>query len=201
VKAALERARPGRVVCLSTIGAQATRTNLLTQLSLMEQALSGLNMPVTFLRPGWFMENFAWDIASARDHGVIASFLTPTDRPVPMIATADVGRVAAQLLQEESQGRRVVELEAASRISPDEAAAVLGQLLGHKVVAQAVPRESWPDLFLAQGMKNPEPRIRMLEGFNEGWIAFEGSENSIVKGKTSLETVLTAALSGVAVRG
>src|SRR5712664_3151922 len=36
VRAALESARPGRVVCLSTIGAQATRSNLLTQRTLME---------------------------------------------------------------------------------------------------------------------------------------------------------------------
>src|SRR6202040_3212992 len=59
VKAALESAHPGKVVCLSTIGAQATQSNLLTQRTLMEQALNELPMPVTFLRPGWFMENAA----------------------------------------------------------------------------------------------------------------------------------------------
>jgi hypothetical protein len=31
-----------------------------------------------------------------------------------------------------------------------------------------VPRESWDELFRLQGMKNPERRIRMLDGFNEG---------------------------------
>jgi hypothetical protein len=25
-------------------------------------------------------------------------------------------------------------------------------------------------------MKNPIPRIQMLDGFNEGWIAFQGGE-------------------------
>src|SRR5207245_909670 len=34
VRSALEAARPARVVCLSTIGAQATQVNLLTQLTL-----------------------------------------------------------------------------------------------------------------------------------------------------------------------
>jgi NAD(P)H dehydrogenase (quinone) len=125
VKTALEAARPGKVVCLSTIGAQATQSNLLTQRTLMEEALSGLGIPVTFLRPAWFMENFAWDVASARDEGVIHSFLQPLDRPVPMIATADVGRVAAELIQQEWKGRRVIELEAPSRISPNEAAVTL----------------------------------------------------------------------------
>ena len=37
VKTALEATRPRRVVCLSTIGAQATKPNLLTQRTLMEQ--------------------------------------------------------------------------------------------------------------------------------------------------------------------
>ena len=40
VRAALESARPNRVVCLSTIGADAEEDNLLTQRTLMEQALS-----------------------------------------------------------------------------------------------------------------------------------------------------------------
>jgi len=75
VKAALEAARPRKVVCLSTIGAQASQSNLLTQRSLMEHTLSQLSMPVTFLRPGWFMENSAWDVASARDEGIVRSFL------------------------------------------------------------------------------------------------------------------------------
>jgi len=51
VKAALESARPNKVLCLSTIGAQATKSNLQTQRTLIEQALQELPMPVTFLRP------------------------------------------------------------------------------------------------------------------------------------------------------
>src|SRR5262252_8560843 len=61
VQAALKAAAPAKVVCLSTVGAQAKQTNLLTQRTLLEQALSELKTPVAFLRPGWFMENFRWD--------------------------------------------------------------------------------------------------------------------------------------------
>ena len=39
-------------------------------------------------------------------------------------------------------------------------------------------------------MKDPIPRIQMLDGFNEGWIDFEGGEAGSTKGKTKLETVL-----------
>jgi NAD(P)H dehydrogenase (quinone) len=188
VKAALESARPGKVVCLSTIGAQAAQSNLLTQRTLMEQALSTLPMPVTFLRPGWFMENAAWDVAPARDTGVIHSFLQPLDKPVPMVATADVGRVAAELLQQRWSGRRVVELEGPRRITPKDIATAFATILGRAVRAEAVPRETWGALFKSQGMKNPTPRIQMLDGFNEGWIQFEGG--ALTKGVIELPTVL-----------
>jgi hypothetical protein len=41
-------------------------------------------------------------------------------------------------------------------------------------------------------MKNPIPRIRMLDGFNEGWIDFERGEAESQKGSVALETVLKA---------
>jgi NAD(P)H dehydrogenase (quinone) len=190
VTAALESARPGKVVCLSTIGAQSTRSNLLTQRTLMEQTLGELSMPVTFLRPGWFMENAEWDVASARANGVIASFLQPLDKPVPMVATADVGRVAAELLQQTWTGRRVVELEGPHRISPQDIAVAFEKILGHTVRVEAVPRQIWSGLFEAQGMRHPLPRIQMLDGFNEGWIDFEGGRAGTMKGHVELETVL-----------
>ena len=194
VKTALEAARPRKVICLSTIGAQATQPNLLTQRTLMEQELRELTIPVTLLRPAWFMENFAWDVASARDTGVIASFLQPLDKPFPMIATADIGRVAAELIQKDWNGCRVVELEAAHRITPNEVAATFAKILGRPVRIAAVPRETWGSLFKSQGMKNPIPRIQMLDGFNEGWIEFERGESGSMKGKVALETVLRGSI-------
>jgi uncharacterized protein YbjT (DUF2867 family) len=190
LRAALDAARPGRAVYLSTIGAQATQQNLLTQHTIIEQALNDLPVPITFLRPAWFMENSSWDVAQATSSGVVPSFLHPLDKPVPMIGTADIGRVAAELLRETWSGIRVVELEGPHRLTPNEIAATFARLLGRSVKMEAVPRETWESLFLSQGMKNPTPRIQMLDGFNEGWIEFESGEASSRKGKVALETVL-----------
>jgi hypothetical protein len=55
---------------------------------------------------------------------------------------------------------------------------------------EAVPRDTWEALFRSQGMKNPAPRIRMLDGFNEGWIEFESGQAGSRKGKVALKTVL-----------
>jgi hypothetical protein len=54
----------------------------------------------------------------------------------------------------------------------------------------AVPRETWEGLFRSQGMKNPIPRIRMLDGFNDGWIEFENGDTGSRKGEVALKSVL-----------
>jgi NAD(P)H dehydrogenase (quinone) len=190
LRSALEAAHPERAVYLSTIGAQATQPNLLTQHTIIEQALEPLPIPFTFLRPAWFMENCRWDVAAARENGVIASFLQPLDKPFPMVATADVGRFGAELLQGVHNGGRVVELEGPHRVTPREIADTFSDLLGRYVKAEAVPRSLWEDLFKSQGVKNPMPRIRMLDGFNEGWIEFENGQASSRKGEVSLKSVL-----------
>ncbi|WP_343676309.1 NmrA family NAD(P)-binding protein [Paraburkholderia heleia] len=189
---ALHKARPAKVVCLSTIGAQAQESNLLTQLSLMEEALAALPVPVTFLRPGWFMENAAWDVARARDDGVIESYLQPLDQAVPMVATADVGRLAAELLTQRWRGTRVVELEGPRRVSANDMACAFARVLGRPVHAVAVDRQEWESRFLSQGMKHPLPRMRMLDGFNEGWICFSKAADEILRGHVELDTVLEA---------
>jgi len=190
LRAALAAAKPSKVVVLSTIGAQATQPNLLNQLQILEQELGTLPMPVAFLRAAWFIENAAWDVAPARDSGIVPSFLQPLDKPVPMVATADIGRVAAELLRESWTGRRIVELEGPQRISPDMIAASFARLLGRDVGMTVVPRDTWEDLFRSQGMKNPTPRMQMIDGFNEEWICFEGAENEVRKGRVRLDTVL-----------
>ena len=189
---ALSAASPGKVVCLSTVGAQATQPNLLNQLGLLEKRLGTLSLPIVFLRAGWFMENAKWDIEPARRTGVMPSFLQPLDKPVPMVATVDVARVAAELLQQNWQGSRIVELEGLTRVTPNEIAACLAGLLERDVLAQPVPRESWEATFRSSGMRNPLPRMQMLDGFNAGWIEFERGEGGSRKGSTTLKTVLKA---------
>jgi uncharacterized protein YbjT (DUF2867 family) len=133
LRSALDAARPSRLVYLSTIGAQASEPNLLTQHTVIEEAIGAPPMPITFLRPAWFIENCRWDVPPAREHGVIPSFLQPLDKPVPMVATADIGKVAAGLLQEKWDGHRVVELEGPTRITPNQIATTFAKLLGKPV--------------------------------------------------------------------
>lgn len=172
IREALARALPPKLVVLSTIGANAAQPNLLNALRFLEEALADLPIPITFLRAAWFMENAQWDVPSARDEGIMPSYLQPLDRPFPMIATRDVGRTAAKLLLEDWDGHRIVELEAQERVTPDQIALAFSRALSRDVQARSVPRSQWEKLFREQGMHNPFPRIQMLDGFNAGWIDF-----------------------------
>src|ERR1700723_2742059 len=89
IEAAITAARPGKVVFLSTVGAQVAEPNLLNNSKLTEEMLRGTPVPVAFLRAAWFMENAAWDVEAARK-GVVPSFLQPLDHRTPMVAAGDI---------------------------------------------------------------------------------------------------------------
>src|SRR6202021_506722 len=137
---ALRQSQPKRIVALSTIGAQVTTPNLLNGLHMMEESFRQLPMPVTFLRPGWFMENHAGDVSSAISEGIIHSYLQPIEHAIPMIATKDMGALAATLLLESWSGKRVVELEAKKSASLGDTAARLTDILGKPIKGERVPR-------------------------------------------------------------
>jgi NAD(P)H dehydrogenase (quinone) len=152
-------------------------------------------VPVAFLRAAWFMENAAWDIDSAKT-GVVHSFLQPLDHRIPMVATEDIAQTATSLMNETWKGVHVVELEGPERYSADDVAAALAGALGNPVRNEIVSRASWEELFRSQGMKNPLPRMRMVDGFNEGWIDFEAGREGSKKGTTTLAAALRSLVSG-----
>jgi NAD(P)H dehydrogenase (quinone) len=188
IKAAIAAARPAKVVFLSTVGAQVLEPNLLNNLTMTETMLRTVSVPVALLRAGWFMENAAWDVEAARS-GVIPSFLQPLDHTIPMVATADIGRTAAELLRDTWSGVRLVELEGPRRYSARDIGIAFAAALGREVRMDPVPRETWEAFFRSQGMKHPMARMRMVDGFNEGWIDFEGGGEHR-KGATTLDAVI-----------
>ena len=173
VKKALLAAQPKQVVFLSTVGAHVAEPNLLNNSRMTEEMLRTLDLPVCMLRAAWFMENAAWDVNAART-GAIHCFLQPLDHPIPMVAADDIGRNAAEILRDAWTGVRIVELEGPARYSANDIASGFSAALDHPVRMVPVPRDTWETLFRSQGMQYPMPRIRMIDGFNEGWIDFQG---------------------------
>ena len=99
IRAAIEEARPAKVVFLSTVGAHVSEPNLLNNSGITEAMLRNVSIPVALLRAAWFMENAAWDVESAKQ-GVVRSFLQPLAHKIPMVSTKDIAKTVAEILEE-----------------------------------------------------------------------------------------------------
>ena len=64
---------------------------------------------MTLLRACYFQDNVAGAIPVASHAGIYPNFLASADTPIPMIATRDIGRFAAQALLAPPREREIVE--------------------------------------------------------------------------------------------
>ncbi|MDR6449877.1 uncharacterized protein YbjT (DUF2867 family) [Paraburkholderia terricola] len=191
---ALTMAAPPRVVVLSSMGANRTSgLGMITALSLLEQALRHLTLPIAYVRAGGFFENFLYGLHVAQG-GTLPVYYDPTSRKSTMVATDDIGAEVATLLTGPAwSGHRVVEL--GSMVSADEVAAQLGEVLQRDVKAFAIPRAGWPAAFEQIGIPKGQtgPAEAMFDAVNAGSmdLGVEGAEH--VEGTTPPRDVFAAA--------
>ncbi len=188
-----------KLVVLSSIGADLDHgTGAILKLHFLEQQVMKLGVPVASIRAAWFMENFAGVIGPAKESGKMPSFIQPLDRIVPMIATADIGALAADLLTAVWPGKRIVELEGPRQYSPKDVAAELSAVLGRPVEAVEIPQTHWTGLYEQWGASPTSANMmaEMMEGFNSGLIHFQEQGAEHVRGKTELRTVFEGLVKG-----
>jgi uncharacterized protein YbjT (DUF2867 family) len=147
----------------------------------------------TVVRACFFMENVLMAMAPARHEGVYPSLLPSADLPVPMIATADVGRFAARCLVEPPAKSEVVDL-IGPMYSSNDCARLLGTALGRALKVVDVPAEAQVGLFIKAGL--PEPFARSVAELNacmaSGRVTPRGDR--MVPATTRLEEVLPGLL-------
>jgi uncharacterized protein YbjT (DUF2867 family) len=186
-----------RLVALSSVGAHLSsgHGNIRTN-TIFDARLASVDGAITFVRPAYFMQNWAAVARAAAQDGVLPSFLAPLDRAIPMVSTADVGRVAAEAMLDGATGRCVIELAGPRPYAPTDAAAAFTKALGRPVTAIAVPEAQWPAA-LAQAHFSPrtiESWVELFRGFNSGLIGFEGKGVRLV-GRVPLERAIADLLS------
>jgi NAD(P)H dehydrogenase (quinone) len=188
---ALEQAKPGKAVFLSSIGSeQPSGLGLITSTRLMEEAMRTLPIPVAYLRAGSFMENWLGALEHIRATGEMPFFYGPLDRKFPLVATRDIGLAGAKVLQEAWTGERVLEVDG-PKGGTDlyETAAAFGRALGREVKAVQLPEVAWQNVLVAMG--TPADRtglyIEMVKSFNSGWIHFGNPGTEKFHGPTTIE--------------
>jgi len=186
------QAQLGHVVFLSSIGAQhADGTGPIRTAHHTETALRAAGIPSTFIRAGYFAENWGAVVSVALADGVLPSFI-PLDQPVPTVATRDIGRLAAQLLLEGPRGTRTFELAGPADVTPRDVATALGNVLGKPVDAVEAPLDAVVPTFTAFGLSAGMATLyrEMYAGLRSGKVAWQGSGTEFRRGTTSVTDVL-----------
>jgi NAD(P)H dehydrogenase (quinone) len=186
-----------RTVVLSSVGAhKAHGTGSIRTLNVLENTLR--DERVVFLRPGYFAENWLNVIPLATSQGFLPTFLQPLDQTVPMVATADIGAAAADLLVA-NEVPKVVELLGPHDLSPRDLALQLSQALGREIAAVAVSPSEWSEQVSQWGLSQSAADLimEMYRGINSKQVDVESPE-SVWRGRTEISQALLASFASPA---
>ena len=149
---AIRKHRIARVVNLSSAGAQMqTGAGPISCLGEVEQIIAGVAPNVTHLRPGFFMENFLFQLEPIKNHGSIYMPVAGHQR-VPIIATQDIGAAAARrLLDSKWTGQSIQGLHGPADLNLEEVAQILTRVLGQPIRHVKVPPATTRETFLQLG--------------------------------------------------
>ncbi|HEY6040016.1 MAG TPA: hypothetical protein VIV58_37295, partial [Kofleriaceae bacterium] len=115
--------------------------------------------------------------------------------PFSMIATRDIGEVAAAALLAPPSATEWIELQGPRDYSYADAAAIASEVLARKVTAVPVPVEQVVPIMTSIGFSPKAAALyrEMIEGRLRGTVAFEGKGRR-ANGKVSLADVLRRGL-------
>jgi uncharacterized protein YbjT (DUF2867 family) len=161
--AAIRENHISHVVHLSSIGADLDAgAGPVLGLHDSEAILAAAAVNIALLRPGYFMENTLWQIGSIRASGQMFTTFNGETR-IPMIATRDIAKRAAELLvKRDFEGQKVVELHGAHALSYNEIAEILSNKLDKKVQHVTVSDAQAKEAFVGMGASP-----HMADLFNE----------------------------------
>lgn len=183
-----------RLVALSSVGADRERgTGWIRMNRMFEQRLGDAGASAIFLRAAYFMENWMPMVGQAMRTGSLPTFLAPPQRPVPMVATADVGSVAAALLQEERTRTCIVTLSGPQDYAPNDVAAIVAATLGKPVDVAVLPEAEWSKALAGAGFSGAALAgfVEMTRGLNCAHIDMKSDPGVVARaGTTTLERVI-----------
>ena len=196
IAAAVQQAGTRNVAVLSSIGAELpSGTGPVIGLHNLEQKLNQIgNANILYLRAGYFMENTLPQVNAIRQTGNAAGPLRP-DLKIPMIATRDIGSVAADvLLHPAIRGKQTRELLGQRDLSYNEVASIIGKTIGKPDLKYAqMPDDQFRAVLVQTGMSEQVANllVDMVQALNSGKMHALESRTAQNTTPTSYETFST----------
>lgn len=194
LKAAILESGVRHVVFLSSVGAQVSSgTGPVMGLRPIEAALGALKTHVTFLRPGYFMENELANLHPLREQGVLPAMFDP-ERKVEMVATADIGATAAELLRAGTSAPKLVELAGPAPCTLSQEVKLWSTALKKPINLAPVPAAAQVGVLTGVGLPPTWAKAYadMYAAMESNRLVFEGTPR---RGLISLEQFIARALS------
>ncbi len=184
-KTAIENSSLEKLVVLSSIGADLSEKNgVVGSLHLLEKGFQNMDIPVTFLRPPSFMENWNSGIESVENEGILPSFYFPLDKKIPHISAEDVGRLAAEAMLEDSNGVEIKELKG-FELSAEDFAEAFSKASGKQITAVPVPADQSLGIFRTFCTpRNAELLVELNHAINNDLLQYTTDEQ--IKGKVTV---------------
>ncbi|MBL8607006.1 MAG: NmrA family NAD(P)-binding protein [Myxococcales bacterium] len=183
-------------VLLSSIGAELPAgTGPIVSVHVAEQLLGKTRAKLTAVRAAYFMENLLGYAHPIKADGVLPVFGGGESYPFPMVATRDIGEVAAGALRAGASGAGVIELSGPAEVSFEDAAREASAIVGRPVKATALPIDGMVPALTGLGFSANVAGLyrEMTEAFGRGAVRFQGAGRS-VRGKVTLAEVLRRGL-------
>jgi uncharacterized protein YbjT (DUF2867 family) len=191
--AALEKAAVPYVVVLSSVGAdKAEKTGPVVGVHSLERKLNGLaSLNALYLRAGYFMENLLPQVAVIQNFGLVGGPLR-ANLPLPMIATRDIGSVAAELLLKlDFSGKQARELLGQRDVTYSEVASVIGKAIARPNLSyMQLPAQQLKPALVQMGMSSnmADLLLEMSEALNSGYMVALEPRSERNTTPTSIET-------------
>lgn len=176
IVAAAKAAQLPHAVVLSSVGAQyKEHVGPISTIAHLEERLIAQGIPLSAVRPGYFLENIRDLMPAVLHEGVYPSMILPLDFKIDMVATEDIGlTVADALVNPPTTPHRVIELKGAAQYAAEDIAAALSKSLNRNITAVPLAQEDWVKTLMQSGLsqQSAESLAEMHENINNRRIDF-----------------------------
>ncbi len=161
---AAQRAGVELLAYTSVLRADTTPLALAGEHRETEAAILASGLPSTFLRNGWYLENYTAHLAPVLEHGAVLG--SAGEGRVAAAARADYAAAAAAVLLDGGRPAQIYELAGEHAFTMAQLAAEVARQSGQAVEYKDMPRQDYKGALLGAGV--PEAFAELLSDSDEG---------------------------------